>query len=208
MSGAIVVLSHDFSWSASTPVPSLSYVTATAPRGKEAVGLSLSFNAARTNDEKPLLFKLQGVLSSFLHREVGSCVRLPVNCTTSLGTWWCPFFLRGFVGIPHETTCCWFDHVSGPRVPLRPWASPSRSALAWDSAVLFVFGFNSSDFSEPQLGRGGLAPWTGAQEHLCRCLAKVLWSEDTLVFCLRWMGSRGLHISWADAFPPNLGQNS
>lgn len=85
------------------------------------------------------------------------------------------------------------------------WCHP---ALAWDSAVLFIFGFNGSDFSEPRLGRGGLAPWTGVKEHLCRCLAKVLLSEDTLVFCLGWMGSRGLHISWAHALPPNLGQNS
>lgn len=126
MSRAIVVLSHDFSWSASMPVPSLSYVTATAPRGKEAVGLSLSFNAARTNGEKPFLFKLQGLLSRFFAQ--GSRFLFPSPCELHHvpGNLMMSFFLRGFIGIPHEATCCWFDHVSGPCVPLRPWASPSR----------------------------------------------------------------------------------
>lgn len=93
--------------------------------------LSLSFNTARTNNEKPFLFKLQeGLLSTFyinvLCMEVNSCFQHPVNCARSLDTWWCPFFMW-FIGTPHEATCYWSDHVSELCMPLWPGASPSRS---------------------------------------------------------------------------------
>lgn len=91
--------------------------------------LSLSFNTARTNYEKPFLFKLQeGLLSSFLYKEVSSRFHLPVNCTTFLDSWCCPFLMR-FVSIPHEATSCRPDHVSELGTPLRPWPSPSRSGV-------------------------------------------------------------------------------
>lgn len=149
--------------------------------------LSFSFNTAekKKKDKKPFLFKLQErLLSNSLYKEVSSHFHLPVSFTMFLVTWWCPFFY----GVHWHPS--WGNML--PVWPC-PWAVPALAnvsfsyqvcchpVLSQDSGVLFIFVFNSSDFSELQLERNGLVPRSSVTEHL----AKVLLSEVTLMFCLR-----------------------
>lgn len=101
-------------------------------------------------------------------------------------------FFMVFIGIPDEATCCQSDCVPELCLSLQSWASPIRSVATLccprtqKSFSSYLF-FNSSDFSELQLERDGLAPRSSVTEHWSRSLAKVLLSEVILMFCLdRW----------------------
>lgn len=105
---------------------------------------------------------------------------------------WTPddvLFFMVFIGIPHEATCCWSDHIPELCLPFQSWDSPALlsvvSLCCPRTQKSFSSFFNSSDFSELQLERDGLVPGSSATEHLSRSLAELLLSEVALMLCLR-----------------------